>query len=113
MIFNVTTLVQEGDGCYQGTHKQQVGQEFRVKGPDQAVVSDSVSTQASPIIAQDPVTWPNGHVTLSQGCENAWVFGILPMGSGFLPKTQFFRVFGGFMLFLRNLGLQRIYSSHN
>ena len=23
-----------------------------------------------------------------QGCGKPWVFGILPMGSGFLPKTQ-------------------------
>ena len=37
------------------------------------------------------------------GCEKPWVFGILPMGSGFLPKTQGFdqksRVFAGFLGF--------------
>ena len=41
--------------------------------------------------------------TWRQGCEKPWVFGILPMGSGFLPKTQgFFQkpwVFGGFLGF--------------
>ena len=42
-------------------------------------------------------------VPKKQGCEKPWVFGILPMGSGFLPKTQGFcqkpRVFGGFLGF--------------
>ena len=42
----------------------------------------------------------------NQHCEKPWVFGIWPMGSGFLPKTQDFWGFLGFC-FSSNLGLQR------
>ena len=43
----------------------------------------------------------------AQGCEKPWVFGILPMGSGllsktqgFCPKTQVFLGFWGFCYIL-------------